>query len=924
MIRMVSRPAALCSVLALSTGLLAASPALAASVRGRIVDAAKGGALPGATISAAGASTTAGTDGSFELDNIPDGPVALTVTYIGYDAKTLTLTSAANPEPATIALTGDIAAGDIVVTGNRLAERRALQTKKSADNVVEALYANDVGKLPDQNVAEAVRRLPGISVANDQGEGRYVIIRGVDPNLVNVTLNGQTLPAPEPDGRQVKLDDLPSSLIQSVVIEKSLTPDLDANAIGGSVDISTVSAFDRNKDFFLDARGAYGWYKLNHKSPWEADGQIGGLFGPDKQFGAVVSVNYSRRPIESENFQGSEAWAPINGFVVPDYAGLRDYNLVRTRLGVVGNFDWRPSDTAQIYLRTSYSKYTDNEHRDQNIIEIGDAEDFSNQTATSGTFEGSTTIKMRRRRENDNTRSATLGGKFDLGPGHLDVSGGYTRAIKLDPLRSEFTFNGPDSTVDYDLTSGSGPYSFVARGDVFDDPSAFKFSKVNFDHRRAVEKLWQARADYSLPLAIGDDSTLKVGAKYLHRDKSDDEEALTYKKSSTPLMLTDFAYVGDTDFYDGMFHYGDRVDYAAAAAYVNAHPEVLKFDEAGSIADSLSSDYDVREAITAGYAMLTIKSGGLTLVPGVRVEHTEDRTKAKIVDDASDFGDDFNSFGNKSYTDWFPGINAKYEAGRSLVLRGAVTTSIGRPNYPDLAPYVLVEDDTPPSISLGNPDLKPLKAVNVDASVEYYLPSQGIISIGLFYKHIDNPIYTTQQRVTGATYGNVTYDEADVSQPINADSEELKGIEVNGQVQFTFLPAPFDGFGLSANYTYVDGHATAPDFRPGEIPLFFQSHDVATAQLFYEKYGFAARVAYSYRSAYLDTLGSDPASDEYTDANGQLDVHVSYQLTPQVTVFGDGTNLTDAPWRRYIGTPGQLVERERYSFMLRGGVQVHF
>lgn len=902
----------------------AAQVAEAAIIRGRVVDATKGGALPGAIVSAAGSSTTTASDGSFELDNVPDGPTELTVSYIGYDAKVLTLRSAANPEPATIALTSDLAAGDIVVTGNRLAERRALQTKKTADNVVEALYANDVGKLPDQNVAEAVRRLPGISVANDQGEGRYVIIRGVDPNLVNVTLNGQTLPAPEPDGREVKLDDLPSSLIQSVVIEKSLTADLDANAIGGSVDISTVSAFDRNKSFFLDARGAYGWYKLNHKSPWEADGQIGGLFGADRQFGAVVSVNYSKRPIESENFQGSEAWAPINGFIVPDYAGLRDYNLVRTRLGVVGNFDWHPSDAVQVYLRTSYSRFTDNEYRDQNIIEIGDADTFMGQTASSGTFEGATSIKMRRRRENDNTRSATLGGKFDLGPGHLDLSGGYTRAIKLDPVRSEFTFNGPDATVDYDLTSGSGPYSFTARGTVFDDASAFKFNKVNFDHRRAVEKLWQARADYALPLAIGDGSTLKVGAKYLQRDKSDDEESLAYKKGGTSLSLTEFAYLGDTDFYDGMFHFGDRVDYAAAAAYVNSHPEVLKLDESGSISDSLSADYDVRESITAAYAMLTIKSGGLTLVPGVRMEHTEDKSKAKIVDDPSDFGDDYNSFGRKSYTDWFPGINAKYEVGRSLVVRGAVTTSIGRPNYPSLAPYVLAEDDDPWSISLGNPDLKPLKAVNVDASVEYYLPSQGIISLGLFYKHIDNPIYTTQRLVTGGTYGGVTYDEANVSQPINADSEVLKGIEVNGQVQFTFLPAPFDGFGASINYTYVDGHATAPEFRPGEIPLFFQSHDVASAQLFYEKYGFAARIAYSYRSAYLDTLGSDAASDEYTDANGQLDVHISYQLTPEATIFGDGTNLTDAAWRRYIGTPGQLVERERYSFMLRGGVQVHF
>lgn len=212
-----------CAIVALSVGTLVGSPAIAASVRGRVIDAAHGAALPGATITAPGASATAASDGSFVLDNIPNGPVQLTISYVGYDPRTVDATAGDDVAPITLTLSSEFAAGDIVVTGNRLAERRALQTKKSADNVVEALYANDVGKLPDQNVAEAVKRLPGISVANDQGEGRYVIIRGVDPNLVNVTLNGQTLPAPEPDGRQVKLDDLPSSLIQAVVIEKSLT-----------------------------------------------------------------------------------------------------------------------------------------------------------------------------------------------------------------------------------------------------------------------------------------------------------------------------------------------------------------------------------------------------------------------------------------------------------------------------------------------------------------------------------------------------------------------------------------------------------------------------------------------------------------------------------------------------------------------------
>ena len=927
-----------CALFVLAFSGFAAQAALAETLRGRVVDEAKRTALPGATIriDATGATATAAADGSFSIDGVAAGTQHVTVDYVGYDRKAIDLEASANPAITDIGLTSGVSASDIVVTGSRLAERRALQTKKSADNFVEAIYANDVGKLPDQNVAEAVRRLPGITVANDQGEGRYVIIRGIDPNLINVTLNNQTLPAPEPGGRVVKLDDIPSSLIAAVVVTKSLTASQDANAVGGAVDIRTVSAFDRNKSFFLDGRGAAGYYKLNGKTPYELDGQVGGIFG---QFGAVVSVNYSSRPIESENFQGSSNYVTTaNSNPIPDQNGLRDYNLTRTRLGVVGNFDWHPNDDVKIYLRSSYSKFTDHETRDQN--RLGSETNIVPTSATTGTFNAVGTVLVRRREENDNTKSVTLGGEFNLGTGKVEVSGGWTTAVKIDPLRSEYTFSTAASasktpiTVNYALAT-EPVYSFADTAGVFSTPSRFGLTKYNLETRQAYEELWQGRVDYTLPIGLGDDSSIKVGAKYLDRHKYNNQDKLNYKNNtSTPWYLDTVGYLGNTSFYDGMFKFGERIDYNAARTYADAHPGVLSADTTATISDSLASDYDVHESISAGYAMATLKFGGLTLVPGVRVEHTEDKNSAKLVKTGvSTVNDGYNSFGSKHYTDWFPGLNAKYEIKRNLLLRAAVTTSIGRPNYADLAPYVLVGDVSGISqlITIGNPDLKPYKAVNLDASVEYYLPGQGVLSVGLFYKHIDNPIYNQQLAVTNATYGGVTYANALVTQPFNADDETIQGVEVNAQAQLTFLPSPFDGFGVSANYTHVSGHASAASLRAGDIPLFDQSHDIGNVQIFYEKYGFAARVAFSYRSAYLDSFGGPDkpsvpgaALDQYTDANGQVDVHASYQLLKQVTIFADGTNLTDAPWRRYIGTPSQLVERERYSFLLRGGVQVHF
>lgn len=814
---------------------------------------------------------------------------------------------------------GDDAGSTIVVTGDLAAQRKAIGEKRDALNTVETLEANDVGKLPDQNVAEAVKRLPGLSVANDQGEGRYVIIRGIDPNLVNVTLNGQTLPAPEPDGRVVKLDDLPSAMIQSISVSKSVLPNQDANAIGGSVDIKTKTAFDSAKPFFFDARGSLGYYGMNHKAPYEFDATMGGRFGAEQQFGAVISVNYSRRPIESENYQASEDYATYGG--MPDGNGLRDYNLVRKRLGVVGNFDWHPSDTVKLYLRTSYSKFSDNETRDQNRLAVTSVDD------ATGAIAGTATVLVRHREEDDNTKSATLGGEFDdVAGGKLELSGGWTRATKTDPVRSEFTFTAPKGKTAIDYDGSTDPYTMVP-GDssLFGTPSDFTFSKYNFEQRHAYEQLWQGRIDYTHPIAVGDDSTFAIGAKYIDRHKTDDHDKTDYKAGSTAWTLDQAGgYSGDGSFYGGMFDFGTRIDYDAARAYLLANPSVYKIDSAGTLSDSLASDYDVREKIAAGYIMATLRFGGLTIVPGIRVEHTVVDTKAKSVDENSTLDEGYNVFGHQSYTDFFPGINARYDFGNNLVARAAVTTSIGRPNYPDLAPYVVVEDDTVPNISMGNPDLKALKAVNYDASLEFYPQAGAILSAGVFHKSIDNPIYTFSARETDVTIANVTYDAADVASPINADKEQLTGVEFNAQMQFVSLPGFWSGFGVSANYTHVWGHADASFVRSGNIPLVYQSKNVANAQIFYEKYGFGARLALNYRSSYLDTLGADASTDEYTDGNAQLDLHVSYQITPQFTVFGDAINLTDAPWRRYVGVKQQLVEREQYGAQYRIGVQLHF
>jgi TonB-dependent receptor len=194
----------------------------------------------------------------------------------------------------------------------------------------------------------------------------------------------------------------------------------------------------------------------------------------------------------------------------------------------------------------------------------------------------------------------------------------------------------------------------------------------------------------------------------------------------------------------------------------------------------------------------------------------------------------------------------------------------------------------------------------------------------LFYKKIDNPIYSSSATLTNVTYAGQTFATATVVQPVNADEAIIKGIEFNLQYTFDFLPGPLAGFGVSSNYTIVGGHGSGLAGRSGEFPLFFQSKSIGSVQLTYEKYGVSGRIAYSFRSKYLDAIGTNAATDQYTDRNGQLDARLGVTLKNTVEIYVEGSNLNNAPWRRFIGSPNFLVERERYGRLIKAGVQVKF
>jgi len=814
--------------------------------------------------------------------------------------------------------------GAVHVAGRREADRRALEDKKNADNQTDEVRSDDVGRLPDQNVAEAARRLPGVTTVNDQGEGRYLTVRGVSPELLNVTLNGQSAAAPEPDGRQVKLDDIPSALIGAVKVAKTITPDMDANAIAGAVDIQTLSAFDKGRNFG-SASFAYGYNDINGTHPFEYDASFGGLFGPNRQFGLVMAINHSDRRLGPQNVQNAGDWIEVDGEVVPEGIDQRQYNTHRQRSGAVANLDWFASDSAKMFLRLSYSKYEDSETRDRFGVEF-DEDGIAPDSSSGGTFEDGEAFRaLRVREENTSTTSASIGGDFAFGDDKLSLEATFSRADKRDPHRDEWTFTRDDVTGSYAL--GSERFTVTPDASAF-DPAGFELDAWEPESRHSVERLSQFRADYTMPISPGEASELQFGVKFMRRKKTNDENGEAWEYDDGPLTMADVAGRTVRSLYGGEYPMGPGVDNGKALDYFNGHMGEFERDDEDTLSATLAGDYRIREDIGAAYLMGRLHFGALTVVPGVRVE----RTKGQYAGHSFELGisspdQAFNNVVDRAYTDWFPGVNFRYDVNQDLVVRAAATRAIGRPNYESLAPFVEIEDagSAEPEVAMGNPYLKPLYSTNLDFAVERYFGNRGMVSAAAFYKKIKNPIYETTVGGQDGTFGGVALTNAEVGTWANAESATLRGVEFAFSHELSFLPAPFDGLSFGANLSLTDSGARGLPGRTDEVPLLHQSDRVASAQLSYEKGRFSGRLAWTYRSASLNEVHEDdPAGDVWVDDFRQWDLKLGFAATEKVRLFIEGANINDEPFRTYVGRRRLLGEQEIYGWTVRAGVQIDF
>ncbi len=851
-------------------------------------------------------------------------PLAMAITV------TLALGAAAPLHAAgqqALAATGVVAADAvdldrIEVRAQLESQVRAVDLKRSSDAIEDAVSSDALGQYPDKNVAESLQRLPGISVTRDQGEGRFVVIRGLDANLNSVSIDGIAVGTPEDSSRAAPLDVIPSDSTERLRVVKSPTPDMPGDAIGGAVLVESASAFDR------DGRSLRGKIEASHQ-------QLSGETSPKASFnysevfadtfGIALGVNYQNRKFESDNTEVE--YDNLDGDIDPqdvkpgDVTAInlqnRKYEIERKRIGAILNMDWRPNEDSKYYLRTLYSQFDDAETRQRVIYNFDDADMVAtgtDQYRLDDLPADAIQKRMRYRTKKENTFAASLGGENKLTNAVVDYKIGYTRTEERvnDEMEARFELDADDMSATLDQRSRLPTYT-LSSNDWMDNAN-YAFDRFVISPKQVNDEERSAQVNVRFD---GDNSSIKFGllGRWRDRDVNVDESEL---RRGPDIDLASWT-AADPEHRHGVM--GQGMSSAAMRAYwaqngsrYTARPQ----DVAGNAATSLEEDYTASEDIFASYAMGTWDIGALRIIGGVRVENTRFKATGNSVELDDDDGYTVSPVeANRSYTNVLPGLHLRYDAADDWVLRASANKTVSRPSFGDISPRRALNAGDE-ELRLGNPQLDPYESKNIDLSVEKYIGTTGIVSLGLFHKSIDGYIVET------VSQNDPAYDGLDVTRPINGRKATVRGAEFNWQQQLAFLPGALDGLLVGASGTWLDTRFDAgiADREGEEFMLPRASKHVYSAHIGYEKYGLSTRLAAVYRSEYLDTVGAGRAFDIYVAPNTQLDFSLDYKFTPRISMYFEAQNLLDKPLELYQGTRSRTLQMEEYGRTYAVGLKV--
>ncbi|WP_417621001.1 TonB-dependent receptor [Parasphingorhabdus sp.] len=866
-------------------------------------------------------------------------------------ATSLLLTLAA-PSLAMAQVSGEEETGEdnfIIVTGSIVAAQEAsVEAKRRAPNLIDVAAADSVGRFPDQNSAAALSRLPAVAVQRDQGQERYIQVRGAPNRWTSVSIDGIPMIGVDEGGdtRAYRFDAVPAVLLSSLVINKSLTPDLTAEAIVANIDLRSYSPFDQS-GFHVSGDLGYGF--MDQGGGEQRQGSLRVSWSDDR-FGIVAGGSHYRRKQITDNREvGSydEQSDAADTTFGPTEFDIRQYEIERWNNGLFAGVEFRPSDGVRLFGTTIFTEFSDNEQRNQYELRLDRAASGSRNLDSGDLvgvpFRGSFNFGEYRNRNFVNL----LGGEYE-GDDGLKIAGkfNYTRTENSSylPLIQSSTSGVNSPSITYDRSDPKFPivtlYQTVAdaaanlsRGALLDGSPQTLLSIPGTIFIAAIQETvsdsYTAKLDFSKEMG-----NVTFAAGGLYADRKIRGNNFSFANVAFPGALGGVvgqpfdvnSYVTDKP-WDTQFPLGFALNYVDNVAMRRDIDSLLPLLQAAGQFDPsrnvpATDRYAQDEKLLTGYAMATLDLGSALIVAGARVEHYELDNAGTVVSG----GVATPLAVNRSDTDIFPSINARFDLSENFVARLSGQRGVSRPAYGAIRVGASINDTASPgTIAGGNPGLQSEYTWGVDGSLEYYLPGKGILSVAAFHRWVENPFYQSQQPVGSDLYNSGGVDRSNylLTSTFNGENGRLYGVEFNYQQQFTFLPSPLDGFGFQGNVTFLDGQfdtQTVGGLQTKDIAFQGLSDTIANASLYYEKYGLSARVSYQWRSDWLDTLGG-LGSGEFRKGYENLDLSLRYAINENLTVFADAANLTDALYIAYDGDSSRPTEVEqigsRYLFGIR-------
>lgn len=901
--------------------------------------------LPGASVQISNGKMISTTDvnGIVRFFKVQRAKYDIKISYIGYqelkgqlDVKEATQEFSFKLESGVNTLNG------VVVLGDRLkGQAKALNQQKNGGNIANIISADQIGRFPDANLGDALKRVPGVTMQNDQGEARDIIIRGLAPELNSVTLNGDRIPSAEGDNRRIQMDLIPADMVQIVEVNKTVTADMEPDAIGGSVNLVTRSAPNK---FRLSGTGSFGFNPIRQGALANVAMVAGGRIFNNK-LGIIASMNINDNVYGSDNIEAVWARNAAGRPYLTEH-DIRIYDVRRMRRSFQVTSDWKINKKNTIILNLMNNSRDDWENRYR--IRMRDIAEQAD-----GSFRGRARVETKGGIDNPRVRNARLEAQkvnsFSLKGEHIigssiqvSWSSTYSKASEFRPNERYLDFQTAVQAVNMDIADPERPNITFANQPAL---STYGFRRLWELATDIFETDWNNKINFKLPIRLlpaEKNAILKFGARYSVKEKSRTLNYTQYNRAgiyagSSGLLanmgqLFNLLDLTNPNFNPGVKYQAGRFVDPRYIGNLNLYNTSF-FTPQDRPEEYLADNYDADEKIAGGYISLEQKfSNKLTAILGIRAEQTNVRYVGNRINGSVSEGKVVSE--PDAYTNILPSINLKYELEKDFILRAAWTNTMARPRYFDLVPFINV-NVSDEEIAVGNTSLKPTISSNIDLMAEKYLKSVGIISGGVFYKRLTNFFYT--YRSTTYNSNNFAQEFPNQTNPIpvgsnwdyrqtrNGDLVNLYGFEIAYQRQLDFLPGFWKGFGIYLNYTFTQSRADGIFNADGEkrtgIALPGTAPHMMNASLSYENKRFIARVAANFTAAYIDELGSESFEDRFYDKQFFLDANASYAITPRLRWFGEINNITNQPLRYYQGSRERTMQLEYYQVRWNTGLK---